>query len=179
MKRQQRPVLSNDDWDIDWDKLWEISDRYIGDVPVSGDWNKELEHEQRAISTELGVSMDMAKELMIDHLEIPESAFNSPLAASTVIDEYDDPYDTNAWELLDRKSVPDSDVFYTDYCLYYNLIDGFYVTVFGDSDLYRPEDGYYDMEFENEHDAWEWFENYNGFEDNDIYSSADTKITIV
>lgn len=85
MKITHKSIMANDDWDIDWDKLWEISDRYIGDEPISGDWTKEIEHEQRAISRELGVSMDMAKELMIDHLQIPESAFVNPLAASIKI----------------------------------------------------------------------------------------------
>lgn len=85
MKIAHKSIMANDDWNIDWDKLWEISDRYIGDEPISGDWTTELEHEQRAISRELGVSMDMAKELMIDHLRIPESAFVDPLAASTKI----------------------------------------------------------------------------------------------
>lgn len=79
-------ILGNDFHKIDWDKLWEISDRYNGDTPLSGGWDTELKHEQRAISDELGVSMDEAKHLMIDHLEIPADAFDHPLAASTEIE---------------------------------------------------------------------------------------------
>lgn len=75
-------ITCNDDWDIDWDKLWEISDRYVGDTPLSGDWSTELIHEQKAISDELGVSMDTAKQLMIDHLEIPPEIFEYPLIAA-------------------------------------------------------------------------------------------------
>lgn len=86
--------------------------------------------------------------------------------------EPDDFEEDSCWELVDRKSVPDSDGFYTDYCLYYNFCEDYYATVFGDRDLYRPEDGNFDAEFDNEAEALEWFENYNGFEDDDVYSST-------
>lgn len=79
--------------------------------------------------------------------------------------EPDDFEEDSCWELVDRKSVPDSDGFYTDYCLYYNVCDDYYVTVFGDRDLYGPEQGYFDAEFDNETEALEWFNNYTGFED--------------
>ena len=98
---------------------------------------------------------------------------------------------------VDSKSVPDSDGFMTDYtwyvrirCTYdewyrwlksrsgYNThslgdipdeyIDG-YVFVFGDSDLYTPEDGEYDFECESYEEAAEWFEDYRGFEDDEEY----------
>jgi len=71
------------------------------------------------------------------------------------------------FELLDRKSVTDSDGFSTDYSLYYDVLNDRYVTVFGDRDFYRPEDGYFDYECENESEAWDWFENYTGFDDED------------
>lgn len=87
ISHKTRAITSSDNHNISWDKLWEISERYIGDEPLSGDWSTELEHEQRAISEELGVSMDEAKHLMIDHLEIPEDAFNHPLAASTKVEK--------------------------------------------------------------------------------------------
>lgn len=76
-----------------------------------------------------------------------------------------DEYDGSSWELVDKKSVQDSDGFYTDYSLYYNEDGDFYVTVFGDSDIYKPEDGEYDMEFDNESEALEWFNSYEGFTD--------------
>lgn len=98
---------------------------------------------------------------------------------------------------VDSKSVPDSDGFMTDYTWYvrirctadewyhwlksrsgYNThsigdipdeyIDG-YVFVFGDSDLYTPEDGEYDYECESYEEAAEWFEDYRGFEDDEEY----------
>ena len=98
---------------------------------------------------------------------------------------------------VDSKSVPDSDGFMTDYTWYarirctadewykwlksraaYNThtlgdipdeyIDG-YVFVFGDSDLYAPEDGEYDFECESYEEAAEWFDDYRGFEDDEEY----------
>ena len=98
---------------------------------------------------------------------------------------------------VDSKSVPDSDGFMTDYTWYvrirctadewyrwlksrsgYNThslgdipdeyIDG-YVFVFGDSDLYAPEDGEYDFECESYEEADEWFDDYHGFEDDEEY----------
>ena len=358
-------VNCNDNHDIDWNKLWEISDRYVTSNPLSGSWDTEVIHEQKAISEELGVSMDEAKHLMIEHLEFPEEYFNNDgLAASTeicggveildefgidanelweVIDKYNtstpvsgdwdtetaaeqqeiadhfgisledakrvmidylgffdednfieatenvcasteidavedpdmidmtysevaasedveastevdvdnyylhdlegaieqavmnkypeatiivdddgeeiegdadyehitelyvniatddmddsytvpvedlsgdidsdvayvmesvkDMFSEDEWIRKDRKQVQDSDGFYTDYTLYFNPSTGMWVTVFGDADIYRPEDGNYDWEGENEEEAYEWFESYNGFADDDIYSS--------
>ena len=74
-------------------------------------------------------------------------------------------YDGSEWELIDRKSVLDSDGFYTDYSLYYNEDGDYYVTVFGDSDIYHPEDGNFDAEFDSESEALEWFDSYTGFDD--------------
>lgn len=62
------------------------------------------------------------------------------------------------------KSVLDSDGFYTDYTWYKNQ-DGLNVFVFGDSDIYKPEDGYIDHEEEDDTAAQEWFDDYNGFEE--------------
>jgi len=75
------------------------------------------------------------------------------------------------FELISRKSVQDSDGFYTDYCLYYDSVNDRYVTVFGDSDIYTPEDGYFDAEFDTESEATEWFNSYTGFEDDEDYDA--------
>lgn len=73
----------------------------------------------------------------------------------------------DVWEEKASKSVPDSDGFMTDYTMYRNINTGEYVFVFGDKDIYRPEDGYFDWECETEQEATEWFDNYNGFDDFD------------
>lgn len=75
----------------------------------------------------------------------------------------------SSWEMLETKSVPDSDGFYTDYTLYFNPVTGEYATMFGDRDIYRPGEGYFDETFETEEEAYEWFDDYNGFEDDEDY----------
>ena len=65
---------------------------------------------------------------------------------------------------VDHKSVPDSDGFTTEYTMYKDN-NGKYVFVFGDRDIYKPEDGNFDWEAETEEEAREWFDNYTGFSD--------------
>ena len=74
----------------------------------------------------------------------------------------------DVWEEKASKSVSDSNGFMTDYTMYRNINTGEYVFVFGDKDIYRPEDGYYDWECETEEEAEEWFNNYHGFEDSEF-----------
>ena len=88
--------------------------------------------------------------------------------------------DAEEWEEVATKTVEDSDGFLTDYVWY---TDGDkHVFIFGDSDIYRPEDGYFDWEIdivegkeaEAYKEAQDWFNSYNGFaeeldEAQDIY----------
>lgn len=69
------------------------------------------------------------------------------------------------WEELKRKSVMDSDGFWTDYTLYVNGDQDHYICIFGDKDYYTPENADPDFECETYEEAIEWFEDYNGFED--------------
>lgn len=65
----------------------------------------------------------------------------------------------HGWEELRSKQVPDSDGFWTDYTLY-RLEDGRYGCVFGDKDIYNPDTSWFDVEFDNEDEAFHWFNNY-------------------
>lgn len=79
---------------------------------------------------------------------------------------YDDtPTDSERFTLVKSKSVLDSDGFYTDYTWYKDNFTGNHVMVFGDNEIYLPEDEWFDAEFETEEEAQEWFDSYNGFED--------------
>lgn len=83
--------------------------------------------------------------------------------------EFDDVDDEDTWvsddeldfELIDRKSVTDTDSFMTDYSWYQDS-NGRHVFVFGDSDMYQPEDGNFDYECEDDNEARSWFDNYKG-----------------
>ena len=63
------------------------------------------------------------------------------------------------WEVVDKKEVLDFDGFRTEYTLY---CDGErFVCVFGDSDLYGPEDdANWDFETDFAPEAYDWFAAY-------------------
>ena len=97
-----------------------------------------------------------------------------------IYEDDDGDYDDNEFEKgrdgcfykqIAHKMVYDSDGFTTDYTLYMKAeptddrFEVSYVTVFGDNELYRPDDGGYDYETDDLDNAFEWFESYNGFED--------------
>lgn len=80
-------------------------------------------------------------------------------------------FSNREWQEVASKTVEDSDGFLTDYVWY---TDGDrHVFVFGDSDIYRPEDGEFDWEIdivkgkeaESDKEAQEWFDSYEGFAD--------------
>ena len=92
---------------------------------------------------------------------------------------------------VDSKQVKDSDGFWTDYTMYMRVettkdkwlaflkspdskkgkipddFDTSYVFIFGDSDYYEPEIDTPDYECETEEEAYEWFDNYNGFDEDE------------
>lgn len=74
---------------------------------------------------------------------------------------------------LDSKTVPDSDGFLTEYTLYHDLDNDTYITIFGDRDLYTPDDTEPDAEFDDEGTAREWFDSYEGIyvEEEDEYDN--------
>ena len=70
------------------------------------------------------------------------------------------------YKFLDKKTVTDEDGWLNDYCLYMKAtpegdhLQVSFVCVYGDEDLYRPEDGYYDFECDTIQEAQEWFDSY-------------------
>ena len=80
--------------------------------------------------------------------------------------DWDDDDDTGSrYEYIRSKAVLYSDGFYTDYTMYFDPSEDRYVFVFGDKDIYKPEDGDFDYETDSEGAAEEWFDSYTGFED--------------
>lgn len=82
--------------------------------------------------------------------------------------ESSDDYEEAHYVFIDQKDVKDYDGFWTKYTLYKEVPSGRYVTTFGDPDIYSPEQGDTDAEFEDEDEAYQWFMNYHGFDDEDI-----------
>lgn len=122
------------------------------------------------------------------HRELEDAGYPSKEAAKNFIDELvgndaiysAEEYDASDWTELASKSVLDSDGFYTDYTLY---TDGsIYICMFGDKEIYEPDENYADYETEIEQEAWDWFNSYTGFADDedeyDVYSSEDIKASM-
>lgn len=77
-------------------------------------------------------------------------------------------FDTDKYKKIISKQVMDSDGFYTDYTMYYNPDEDNYFFMFGDEDVYGPDPDYADWTCETNEEATEWYNNYNGFEDEDL-----------
>lgn len=77
-------------------------------------------------------------------------------------------FDTKKYVKIASKRVKDSDGFYTDYTMYYNPDEDNYFFIFGDEDVYGPDPDYADWTCETNEEATEWYNNYNGFEDDDL-----------
>lgn len=75
------------------------------------------------------------------------------------------------YKLIRHKYVEDSDGFLTDYAMY-EMPDGNYVFIFGDTDLYNPDNTEWDWEAETREQADEWFDNYSTEWDEDLDSST-------
>lgn len=71
--------------------------------------------------------------------------------------------DAEQWELVKKKEVLDSDGFMTEYSWYTNGVK--HIFMFGDSDIYEPDEDYADWVVDSEEEASEWFDNYQGFSD--------------
>ena len=110
------------------------------------------------------------KDYLINELGIDFQAKNEALSDSDPVQESsnDDDEISHNWKLIDTKQVYDADGFLTDYS-WYEDSDGTHVMVFGDSDIYTPDDEYFDMTFDSEEAAREWFDNYKGIMDEDYH----------
>ena len=76
--------------------------------------------------------------------------------------------DDDRYEYIQSKTVTDYDGFNTDYTMYYDALNEKFIMIFGDSDLYTPDNTEPDAEFDDEDTAYEWFDNFTGIDDDDI-----------
>lgn len=127
-----------------------------------------------------------------DHIEIDDDftcefpvVNNDEDVISAFTDFYDDDDESeeSMWKELSSKMVPDSDGFYTDYTLYESTdpeaTGCAYICMFGDKDVYQPDAGYADMEFDDLSEAEDWFYSYQGLLDEDeIFSSEDIDASV-
>lgn len=119
------------------------------------------------------------KLLSYDSSEVVVEVSQEPEYVSSSYD-YDDEY-VSEWEEIASKVVLDSDGFWTDYTLYRNVTTDQYICMFGDKDIYQPDEDYADWSGDSEKLAREWFDNYQGdapYEDPyDDYLNSQTGVT--
>ena len=104
---------------------------------------------------------------------IEESSDNETLWHQKNLEDTDDDVDGFEWELQKVKVVPDADGFNTQYALYKKLDGTKWITMYGDIDYNPPEEMYADMEFDNEKEAWDFFNDYKGFTEDEIMAQHD------
>lgn len=173
------------------DLVWDVANDFTGQTsPITDSWNHDTLLEMKKIADACNCSLEEAAQIMIDELGFePEDVdiarlsdgedVDSILSACSVKsseDEFYDEYDDESeWEEVTSKMVRDFDGFMTEYTMYVNP-EGRYIFMFGDRDLYRPDDTFADWECDSEEEAYEWFDNYVGpgdEDDEDIYSSKE------
>lgn len=87
--------------------------------------------------------------------------FTEKEAIEEVLTEYENVH----YVELTSKQVPDSDGCMTDYTMYRDTFTGEYVFVFGDKEAYTPENSEADWNCDTEAEAWNWYNDYKGFEE--------------
>lgn len=110
---------------------------------------------------------DRKADLRLDQYET-EFGADGRRAFPNLNDEVDDDREfSENWELVAHKEVPDADGFMTEYCWY---TDGdVHIFIFGDSEIYYPGNAEPDWECDNEEEAREWFNSYEGIgQDEDL-----------
>lgn len=81
---------------------------------------------------------------------------------------------------IDIKHVKDSDGFLTDYTWWYDAATDQHIFIFGDSEVYTPEDSSPDWETDSEDTAREWWDNYVGpYEDDDLDEGLFNKLDAI
>lgn len=94
--------------------------------------------------------------------------------------EDDEESEDTGWKEIATKMVPDNDGFMTDYTLYESTSPENscqYICMFGDRDIYTPDEGYADMSFDDLSEAEDWFYSYEGLLDDEEILS-DTQVNL-
>lgn len=120
---------------------------------------------------------DLVKSTLIDFEIIPDETKKESVSYNDLLKKAEEimaddkseelTEDSKEYTFIKSKSVLDSDGFYTDYSMYKDNSSGKYVMIFGDSDEYNPLNTEADVEFDNEKEARDWFDSYEGFADLD------------
>ena len=147
---------------------------------------------------EFYVAVDKSKELLkdydVDHVEIVytvEDNFDKhedveyeywtseEEVEENLNEDYPNTVDDRYYR-IDIKHVKDSDGFLTDYTWWYDAATDQHIFIFGDSEVYTPEDSSPDWETDSEDTAQEWWDNYVGpYEDDDLDEGLFNKLDAI
>ena len=131
----------------------------------------------------VGKSKELLKDYDVDHVEIVytvEDNFDKHedveyeywTSGEEVEENLNEEYPNtigDRYYRIDIKHVKDSDGFLTDYTWWYDAATDQHIFIFGDSEVYTPEDSSPDWETDSEDTAQEWWDNYVGpYEDDDL-----------
>lgn len=147
---------------------------------------------------EFYIAVDKSKELLkdydVDHVEIVYTVEDNSDKHEDVEYEYwtsEEEVEENLNEdypntvgdryyRIDIKHVKDSDGFLTDYTWWYDAATDQHIFIFGDSEVYTPEDSSPDWETDSEDTAQEWWDNYVGpYEDDDLDEGLFNKLDAI
>lgn len=147
---------------------------------------------------EFYVAVDKSKELVkdydVDHVEIVYTVEDNSDKHEDVEYEYwtsgeeveenlNEAYPNTVddrYYRIDIKHVKDSDGFLTDYTWWYDAATDQHIFIFGDSEVYTPEDSSPDWETDSEDTAREWWDNYVGpYEDDDLDEGLFNKLDAI
>lgn len=147
---------------------------------------------------EFYVAVDKSKELLkdydVDHVEIVytvEDNFDKHedveyeywTSGEEVEENLNEDYPNtigDRYYRIDIKHVKDSDGFLTDYTWWYDAATDQHIFIFGDSEVYTPEDSSPDWETDSEDTAQEWWDNYVGpYEDDDLDEGLFNKLDAI
>ena len=147
---------------------------------------------------EFYVAVDKSKELLkdydVDHVEIVYTVEDNSDKHEDVEYEYwtseeeveenlNEDYPDNVGDRyyrIDIKHVKDSDGFLTDYTWWYDAATDQHIFIFGDSEVYTPEDSSPDWETDSEETAREWWDNYVGpYEDDNLEEGLFNKLDAI
>lgn len=147
---------------------------------------------------EFYVAVDKSKELLndydVDHVEIVYTVEDNSDKHEDVEYEYwtsgeeieenlnEEQLDTigDRYYRIDIKNVTDSDGFLTDYTWWYDAATDQHIFIFGDSEIYTPEDSSPDWETDSEETAREWWDNYVGpYEDDELDEGLFNKLDAI
>ena len=147
---------------------------------------------------EFYIAVDKSKELLkdydVDHVEIVYTVEDNSDKHEDVEYEYwtsEEEVEENLNEdypntvgdryyRIDIKHVKDSDGFLTDYTWWYDAATDQHIFIFGDSEVYTPEDSSPDWKTASEDTAQEWWDNYVGpYEDDDLDEGLFNKLDAI